>query len=64
MGSGVALKLRTKVQAIFFKLGCFSQRFPWAVLAVGFFILMGLSVGLITARIETDVEKLWVEGKA
>ena len=63
MGSKIAVKLRAKLQAIFFKLGCFSQRFSWAVLAVGFFILIGFSVGIITARIETDVEKLWMEGK-
>lgn len=61
MGRQIALKLRTKLQALFFKLGCFSQRHCWAVLAVGFFILIGFSVGLIKAKIETDVEKLWVE---
>ncbi|XP_068677208.1 uncharacterized protein [Montipora foliosa] len=61
MAGSVALKLRTKLQAIFFTLGCFSQRFSWTVLAIGFFILIGFSVGLLTARIETDVEKLWVE---
>ena len=63
MGHQLALKFRSKLQEIFFKLGCFSQRCSWAVLAVGFFILIGLSVGIITARIETDVEKLWMEGK-
>ena len=63
MGRQIALKLRTKLQAFFFKLGCFSQRHCWAVLAVGFFILIGFSVGLIKAKIETDVEKLWVEGE-
>ena len=63
MGVKIALKLRTKLQALFFKLGCFSQRNCWAVLAVGFFTLIGLSVGIITAKIETDVEKLWVEGR-
>lgn len=57
------MKLRAKLQAIFFKLGCFSQRFSWAVLGIGFFILIGFSVGIITAKIETDVEKLWMEGK-
>ncbi|KAJ7372961.1 Protein patched 1 [Desmophyllum pertusum] len=61
MGHQLALKFRSKLQEIFFKLGCFSQRCSWAVLAVGFFILIGLSVGIITARIETDVEKLWME---
>lgn len=61
MADSIALKLRTKLQAIFFTLGCFSQRFSWTVLAIGFFILIGFSVGLLTARIETDVEKLWVE---
>ena len=62
-GGSIQLKLRAKLQAIFFKLGCFSQRFSWAVLGIGFFILIGLSVGIITASIETDVEKLWMEGK-
>lgn len=62
MGQRTASKLRSKLQGIFFKLGCFSRRHCWAVLAVGFFILIGLSVGIITARIETDVEKLWMEG--
>ena len=63
MGQRTALRLRSKLQAIFFKLGCFCQRNCWAVLAVGFFILIGLSIGIITAKIETDVEKLWMEGK-
>ena len=63
MGQRTALRLRSKLQAIFFKLGCFCQRNCWVVLAVGFFILIGLSVGIITAKIETDVEKLWMEGK-
>lgn len=62
MGHRIALKLRSKLQAVFFKLGCFCQRHSWAVLAIGFFILIGLSVGIITAKIETDVEKLWMEG--
>lgn len=62
-GGSIQLKLRAKLQAIFFKLGCFSQRFSWAVLGIGFFIFIGLSVGIITASIETDVEKLWMEGK-
>ncbi|KAK2569950.1 Protein patched-like protein 1 [Acropora cervicornis] len=59
--AGIALKLRTKLQAIFFKLGCFSQRFSWVTLATGFLILIGFSFGLLKARIETDVEKLWME---
>jgi len=59
--AGIALKLRTKLQAIFFKLGCFSQRFSWVILATGFLILIGFSFGLLKARIETDVEKLWME---
>lgn len=63
MGQQVAVKLRLKLQGIFFKLGCFSRRNCWAVLAVGVLILIGLSVGIITATIETDVEKLWMEGK-
>jgi len=63
MGQKVALKIRSKLQAIFFKLGSFSRRNCWAVLAVGFFVLIGLSVGIITATIETDVEKLWMEGE-
>ncbi|PFX16832.1 Protein patched-like 2 [Stylophora pistillata] len=61
MGQQIALRLRSKLQAIFFKLGCFCQRNCWAVLAAGFFILIGLSVGIMTAKIETDVEKLWME---
>ena len=61
--SRAAVTIRSKLQAIFFKLGCFSQRHSWAVLGVGFAILIGLSVGIINAKIETDVEKLWMEGK-
>lgn len=63
MGQQVAIKIRSKLQAIFFKLGRFSRRNCWAVLAAGFFVLIGLSVGIITATIETDVEKLWMEGE-
>jgi len=61
MGQRIALKLRTKLQTLFFNLGCFSQRFSWTVLAIGFFILIGFSVGILKAKIETDVEKLWIE---
>ena len=63
MGQQVALTIRSKLQAIFFKLGCFSRRNCWVVLAVGLFVLIGLSVGIIKAKIETDVEKLWMEGE-
>lgn len=60
-GNKAALRLRAKLQAHLFQLGCFVQRHPGKVLFVGLLVLSTFCVGLKSATLETDVEKLWVE---
>lgn len=62
-GNRVALWLRTKLQSYLFQLGCFVQIHAGKVLFVGLLTLCTFCVGLKSATILTDVEKLWVEGK-
>ena len=62
-GNKAALWLRTKLQWHLFHLGRFVQRHAGKVLFVGLLVLSTFCVGLKSASIQTDVEKLWVEGK-
>ena len=54
--------LRTKLQWHLFQLGRFVQRHAGKVLFVGLLVLSTFCVGLKSATVQTDVEKLWVEG--
>lgn len=60
-GNKAALWLRSKIQIQLFQLGCFIQRNAGKVLFVGILILSSFCVGLKTASMETNVERLWVE---
>ncbi|XP_033636690.1 protein patched homolog 1-like isoform X1 [Asterias rubens] len=60
-GNKSALWLRGKLQALLFFLGCYIQFHSGKVLFLGVIIMGAFAVGLKQARIETNVEKLWVE---
>ncbi|XP_076041583.1 protein patched [Oratosquilla oratoria] len=60
-GSRAALWLRTKLQWHLFQLGKFAQKHGGKVLFVALLVLATFCVGLKSATIVTDVEKLWVE---
>lgn len=55
--------LRAKFQRLLFKLGCYIQKNCGKFLVVGLMIFGAFAVGLRAANLETNVEKLWVEGK-
>uniref|UniRef100_T1JLR8 Uncharacterized protein n=1 Tax=Strigamia maritima TaxID=126957 RepID=T1JLR8_STRMM len=60
-GNKAALWLRSKLQCHLYKLGCFIQKNAGKVLFVGLLILSTFCVGLKSATVETDIEKLWIE---
>ncbi|XP_013398571.1 protein patched homolog 1 isoform X2 [Lingula anatina] len=60
-GNTCALWLRWHLQKQLFNLGCFIERHCGKVLFVGLLLLCLCCIGLKTATIETNVEKLWVE---
>eukprot|EP00094_Tigriopus_californicus_P007961 TCALIF_07663-PA protein Name:"Similar to ptc Protein patched (Drosophila melanogaster)" AED:0.10 eAED:0.11 QI:0/0.58/0.61/0.92/0.41/0.76/13/146/1111 len=61
-GNKPALWLRAKMQEELFSLGHFIQIHAGKVLFVGFLVLVVFCVGLKSARIESKIENLWVEG--
>lgn len=63
-GRKAPLWLRAKFQRFLFRLGCYIQKNCGKFLVVGLMIFGAFAVGLRAANLETDVEKLWVEGKA
>nr|WJJ61139.1 Patched [Patiria miniata] len=60
-GNKAALWIRARLQALLFYLGCTIQLHSGKVLFLGIIIMGAFAVGLKQARIETNVEKLWVE---
>lgn len=62
-GSRAALWVRTKLQVQLLQLGLFSHKHAGKVLFVALLVLSTFCVGLKSATLLTDVEKLWVEGK-
>lgn len=62
-GRKAPLWLRAKFQRLLFRLGCYIQKNCGKFLVVGLMIFGAFAVGLRAANLETDVEKLWVEGK-
>ncbi|XP_054162571.1 protein patched-like [Oppia nitens] len=60
-GNASALWLRAKLQTYLYDLGHFIQRNAGKVLFVGLLVLITFCVGLKSAVIETNVERLWVE---
>ena len=63
-GNTCALRIRAYLQTRLFSLGCFIQKHCGKVLFIGLLLLSLCCLGLKTASIETNVEKLWVEGKS
>ncbi|XP_054706725.1 LOW QUALITY PROTEIN: protein patched homolog 1-like [Uloborus diversus] len=59
-GNKCALWIRSWLQKRLFLLGCFIQRNPGKIIFVGLLVLSCFCVGLKSATMETDVEKLWV----
>ncbi|XP_072172750.1 protein patched homolog 1-like [Diadema setosum] len=60
-GNKAALWLRSKLQGLLFTLGCYLQLHSGKGLFLGLVILGACAVGLKLTRIETNVEKLWVQ---
>lgn len=60
-GSRAALWLRTKLQWQLMQLGVFAQRHAGKVLFVALLVLATFCVGLKSATLLTDVQRLWVE---
>lgn len=62
-GNKYGLWVRKHIQRYLYSIGCFIHLHCGKVLFVGLLLLSLCCVGLKSVRIETDVEKLWVEGK-
>ncbi|XP_063841882.1 protein patched-like [Scylla paramamosain] len=60
-GSRAALWVRTKLQMQLLQLGLFSHKHAGKVLFVALLVLATFCVGLKSATLLTDVQKLWVE---
>ncbi|XP_064605910.1 protein patched homolog 1-like [Liolophura sinensis] len=60
-GNIYALWVRSHLQTYLFSIGCFIQLHCGKVLFVGLLLLSLCCVGLKTAKIETNVDELWVE---
>ena len=63
-GNKRALWVRYHLQTHLFKLGCFAEKHCGKVLFLGLLLLSLCCVGLKTASLETNVERLWVEGRS
>ena len=64
MGNKAALWLRSVLQWHLWHHGRFVARHAGKVLFVGLLVLSTFCVGLKSATVQTDVEKLWVEGNS
>ncbi|KAI0231125.1 hypothetical protein LSAT2_018506 [Lamellibrachia satsuma] len=60
-GNRRALWLRWHLQTHLYNLGCFTEKHCGKVLFLGLLLLSLCCVGLKTASLETNVERLWVE---
>lgn len=58
-----SLRNQSLLENKFFETGCLINKHAGKVLFVGILVLITLSVALKSATIETNVEKLWVEGE-
>ena len=62
-GNGWMLPELHMVHAQLFLLGCFDQRHAGKVLFLGLFVLVLCCAAMSQARVETDIDKLWVQGQ-
>lgn len=62
-GNRLALQIRSRIQGALFRIGCISQRHCGKVVLLGFVVMCIFAIGLTRAKLETNAEKLWVEGK-
>lgn len=51
------------MQTFLFKLGHYAQNHSVQVVMIGLVVLIACALSLYKARLETNVEKLWVEGR-
>lgn len=63
-GNKPALWVRMHMQRHLFQLGCFIHQHAGKVLFVGLLLLSTFCVGLKSAKMETDINTLWVEGES
>src|SRR6218665_3576103 len=63
-GNIPSLRLRAWLQRHLFNLGCIVQAKCGTVLFLGMLFLSLSCIGLKTVTLETNLEKLWVEGKS
>lgn len=61
-GNQASLWIRSRLQSHLYDVGFSIQRNPGKILFVGLLILATFCVGLKSAHVEYNLEKLWVEG--
>lgn len=63
-GNRLALRIRSRIQSALFSIGCLSNRYCGRVVILGFVVMLIFAIGLTRPiKLETNAEKLWVEGK-
>lgn len=60
-GSVWRLRFRAFIERKFGSLGAVLGRRPWLAIGLVFLVCVGLGLGLLKAKFETDVNELWVE---
>ena len=61
-GNMAALKLRASIQSVLYRVGIFANNFSLQILVSFAILLTGCTYCLSYAEIETNIEKLWIEG--
>ena len=59
----ISAKVRGHINHFLYKLGCWIQGKSLTLFLIGITTLLGLCVGLKQTKIETDIEKLWVDSE-
>ena len=58
----IAAKLRGHINSFMYSFGCWVHGKSLTIFLIGITTLLGLCVGLKRTTVETDIEKLWVDG--